>query len=411
MQIKRLKQHANTYRFIQNRTIANYKILSGEEDFAYKTQESQIWYRRSLENPEDCKKCKKSKCCCKWSKYIQATYSSDRDYRDMVCTEVNNSGLEWVLETPSYIRRHASNTVMENIQTSRTLLKNGTIKRFNVRFKKRKEQTRWSLGGIDYTKVIHKRCIEIPGLNAGRFKTCEDLPDEKRLQHECMLHYDGVNYYVIIPEEVKSKSIIGRNPLVSLDPGVRSFQCCYDPSNKQVIDVGKEASTKMHQKLILLDKMISRKANKKLKLNYQTRRLLTLKIEKLRLKIQNYQKELHGKVALWLCKNYDEIVMPHFGSKQMSEKVSRKIATKTVRNMMVLGHCKFLEKLKTKAQEYNVLVTIVDECHTTMTCGKCKHRQKDIKSKKEWRCSRCDTVHLRDCNAARNILMKKFKAF
>ena len=61
------------------------------------------------------------------------------------------------------------------------------------------------------------------------------------------------------------------------------------------------------------------------------------------------QSELHWKCSNWICSNYDTVVLPHFGSKEMSNKIKRKINNKTVRNMMVLGHCKFLERLKTKA--------------------------------------------------------------
>jgi len=48
----------------------------------------------------------------------------------------------------------------------------------------------------------------------------------------------------------------------------------------------------------------------------------------------------------------------------MSQKRGRKIKTKTVRQMSVLGHKLFLQRLKTKANETNTNVIIVNESYT-----------------------------------------------
>ncbi len=103
---------------------------------------------------------------------------------------------------------------------------------------------------------------------------------------------------------------------------------------------------------------------------------------------------------------YENIIIPRFGSNKMSNKFSRNIRTKTVRNMSILAHGKFLQRLKTKALEKSVKIHIVNEAYTTRTCCLCSHIQNDIKAKKKWKCSNCNTEHLRDTNATINMFYK-----
>lgn len=67
----------------------------------------------------------------------------------------------------------------------------------------------------------------------------------------------------------------------------------------------------------------------------------------------------------------------NFGSDKKAESnwctISQKFSWKTVRKMVVLAHCKFVELLKTKANEYdNVSVTVIAEEFTSQTCLNCK---------------------------------------
>ncbi len=103
---------------------------------------------------------------------------------------------------------------------------------------------------------------------------------------------------------------------------------------------------------------------------------------------------------------YENIIIPRFGSKNMSNKFNRNIGTKTVRNMSILAHGKFLQRLKTKALEKSVKIHIVNEAYTTRTCCLCSHIQNGIKAKKKWICSNCNTEHLRDVNASVNMFYK-----
>ena len=383
-----------------------------------RTIETDLWYRRTKEDPVICqfvskkgKVCEK-KWCYKHNPEFEKvkesdetdyeSYYSKRDLRNLITPVEVNSGREWLFETPKSIRENAVFRAVENRKSCFTNLSRGNIKKFNQRYISKKNKT-WTMGGIEAktVSIINKRTFQFfPTYNLGHFKTREDLPLE--VHHDCALHFDGLHYYFIIPIDHQIKKDINKNLTASIDPGVREFLCLYDADNQQVLSIGDQAATDIYKLLLKLDKLISTKSKAKCK----AKKILDKKIKKTRLRIQNLQREMHWKTANWLCSNYHEVVIPHFGSKAMSKKKGRKIRNKTVRQMMVLAHCKFLERLKTKAQEYNSKITIVDEINTTKRCGKCNHLQPNVGSKKEWRCSRCNIKILRDPNAARNISRK-----
>lgn len=75
--------------------------------------------------------------------------------------------------------------------------------------------------------------------------------------------------------------------------------------------------------------------------------------------------------------------------------------------MVLLGHCKFIEKLKTKAEEYaNVKVNVVTEEYTSQICPNCHKltgNQGEI-----YTCQFCGHREDRDLIGSRNILLKSW---
>ena len=102
------------------------------------------------------------------------------------------------------------------------------------------------------------------------------------------------------------------------------------------------------------------------------------------------------------------MIIPDFGCKDMSKKANRKICTKTVRQMSVLGHKKFLARLKTKAKETNTNIIIVDEINTSKTCACCGNMKDTKFTGKVYDCKKCDIKIDRDRNGSINIFKKLF---
>ena len=75
--------------------------------------------------------------------------------------------------------------------------------------------------------------------------------------------------------------------------------------------------------------------------------------------------------------------------------------------MVVLAHCKFVEKLKTKANEYtNVNVHVITEEYTSQICLSCKKRTK--RSTELYKCKYCGFQTDRDYLGSCNILLKQW---
>ncbi|EGJ30865.1 MULTISPECIES: IS200/IS605 family element transposase accessory protein TnpB [Moorena] len=83
--------------------------------------------------------------------------------------------------------------------------------------------------------------------------------------------------------------------------------------------------------------------------------------------IQNLINELHHKAARFLVNNFDVILLPTFETSEMAKKGSRKIRSKTVRNLLSFAHYRFKEFLKHKALETGKTMVDVCEAYTSKT--------------------------------------------
>jgi putative transposase len=92
----------------------------------------------------------------------------------------------------------------------------------------------------------------------------------------------------------------------------------------------------------------------------------------------------------------------------MVKKKDRKLKTKTVRAMTMLAHGKFLERLKSKAEEWKRNIVIVDERYTSKTCSACGHVKTKRFADKTFKCEGCLLTIDRDRNGAINIFKKLF---
>jgi putative transposase len=133
----------------------------------------------------------------------------------------------------------------------------------------------------------------------------------------------------------------------------------------------------------------------------------------MRIKIKNLVKELHHKTAHFLCSNFKVILLPTFETSQMvrwagdpsSNKVNRKIRSKTARAMMSWCHYEFKLFIKNKAKQFGCTVVDVCEAYTSKTCSWTGElinvgSSKTIKSKADGRSMD------RDINGARGIFIR-----
>jgi len=358
----------------------------------------------------------------KWNSHARVTYNmsisrlnTDIDFpnklqlRNQLVSAESQKYNKWILETPKEIRARAVFEAYTRVKTGIQQIKNKTIKFFNMNFKDKKYQKEngWSIDiqKQSIKKIDDKTILIYPNITKkSQFKLKESIKDLE-IECDCKIHFDGLDYYIIIPyKENKTNEI--KSGIISLDPGIRTFLSGVDTNRK--IEIGDKANEFIYPLLKKLDKYISNKS--KLKKSSKKYNKLSKMIKHLRKRIKNLQQELHKKTSSWLCKNYKNIIIPDFESVKMSKKAGRKIRSKTVRQMTVLAHKEFIQRLKTKAIETNSNVLIVEESYTSKTCSSCllvKDPSKKFTGKR-FKCDGCKLNIDRDTNGSINIFKKLF---
>ena len=162
---------------------------------------------------------------------------------------------------------------------------------------------------------------------------------------------------------------------VSCDPGVRTFLTTYSPFD--CAKIGKGFAAKIRPMLIRLDKLFGQRAKfcnsapkdrKQWKRCHWSRlRYFEKRIFSIRNKLQDLTLDLHRRAADFLTKNYDVILLPTFETSEMTAKAKRKITTRTVRQMLSLGHYQFQQYLGWIAYKRGKKVFLVSEAYTSKT--------------------------------------------
>ena len=138
--------------------------------------------------------------------------------------------------------------------------------------------------------------------------------------------------------------------------------------------------------------------------NYLKQRFLVAKKMK---KISNQRNSFLDDLSIALIKNHDLVVAEDLKSKNMlkNHALAKSIAD--------VGWRTFIQKLTYKAGLYGKTFITVDPKNTTQTCHDCGYvcgsdegSEKLTLKDREWTCHNCSTHHIRDHNAAMNILTK-----
>ena len=109
-----------------------------------------------------------------------------------------------------------------------------------------------------------------------------------------------------------------------------------------------------------------------------------------------------------LIKNHDLVAAEELRSKNLLKNHALAMSISDA------GWRSFLSKLEYKAKLYGKIFITVDPKNTTQTCSCCGHVMSDehklTLKDREWTCPKCGTHHIRDVNAAKNILSKALQS-
>lgn len=325
------------------------------------------------------------------------TNYSKLDLRNLITPVEVNSKIPWILQTPKAVREGGVFEACKNYKSAITNYKNGNINYFKLSFQSKKNK-KWSITiPKESINIKEPKSIGIYEERTTNFRV--RLTEEiSNIDNDCKIHFNGRDYYLLTPYKPERKfSNKNKAWFCALDPGIRKFQVLYNPEKDEYVKIGDRASERMLDLLKNLDFLLRKPKQNK------------IKIINLRIKIQNYQKELHNKVANYLCENYNNIYIPKLTKnndlvKLKRNKKHRSLTKSNVRKMNVLGHSKFIEKLKTKVLEYDdVKLNIIGEEYTSQTCINCQMLTKT--SKEIFKCKNCKLEIDRDVLGSTNILL------
>ncbi|GAQ87932.1 hypothetical protein KFL_003890030 [Klebsormidium nitens] len=327
--------------------------------------------------------------------------------RNMITpAEVNQDNL-WLLETPKDIRAGAVFEAAKNIKAAFTNKARGNIENFKMGYRSRKKEDScgWTIN-VPKTalKVKGERCLQVyrdscPWL----FQTLGRIGP---LSMDCKIQFDGMRYFLIVPYE---RHVVSprREGVIALDPGVRTFQTAYSPDG-HCYELGRSCCRRLEALCVHLDRLISL-ASVTPKTLRRTKWAMGLRIKKLRRRLQSLRDEMHYKAADYLTRTAHIILLPTFETKDMTRRTTRRLRSRTVRNLSLLSHYKFKQRLIAKAAVRGVKVLQVSEHYTSKTCGRCGSIHETLGGRRVFKCPRCGVVLDRDCNGARNVLLRAMR--
>ena len=202
---------------------------------------------------------------------------------------------------------------------------------------------------------------------------------------------------------VKKSSKTGSQ--VGIDLNIENF---YADSNGHIEDnphYYRKAKRRLAKAQRKLDKRATRAKKEKRSLktakNYQKQRILVSKIIR---GVKNRRRNFLHNQSMSLINNHDLVVAEELRSKNM---MKNNVLAFSIQDN---GWRMFLNMLKYKSELYGKQFKTVNPKNTTQTCSHCGHtltgKTKLTLKDREWTCPVCGKHHVRDINAAKNILAK-----
>jgi putative transposase len=307
----------------------------------------------------------------------------------------------WMKEIPYDTRQLAVKVMISAKKAALSNLRNGNIKKFNMRYISKKTSNNIfyiDKNALKNGKIFQRRLKENSFIKSKKDKK---IIEKSEGDFSIIQEKDG-RYYINVVIHSTEQILKKKRNICALDPGVRTFQTLY--SQKSIGEFGFNTSKILYNLYRREDKLKSIIASKKLSSykKYKLKKRCAL----LRTKIKHIVQDLHWKTADSLTKKFQVILLPIFNSKNMANKKQRKISKTSTRLLLGLSHYAFQQKLLYKAKQRGNTVILCKEHYTTKCCGKCGTLNEKIGGKKIFHCNNCNLTMDRDIHAARNILIR-----
>jgi len=323
-----------------------------------------------------------------------------------------------------------------NLKSCQTNLANSNIKSFEMKSKK---------NHFGQCIFIPKTAMTQKGLyfnHLGKMSGFEKI-QLNEVVNDCRLIYNKLhNSYTLLVPINKDKIIIpNRKKIVAVDPGGRIFMAYFSPDDFGFLGYEyRQLFLSELEKIAKLQRILKRGYNNHGK-KIRNKKSIIRRINMIYERMKNLRDELHHKIALFLCENYDTILIPNFETQRMLSsdlnyrkgqkyveriydeegkeagkealreyKKRRRLNKKDKFVLNMLSHYRFRQHLTNKACEYGCKIEVVTEEYTSQTCTNCGHKSTQY-NYREKTCENCNYTIDRDINGSRNILIKNISSY
>ena len=313
-----------------------------------------------------------------------------------------------------------------NLQSCRSNLENGHILGFNIKYLNPRRDTR--------TIFIPKTAIKNGAIYISHLKKMKGLEKVKDVFRDCTLTYSKKRnkYWLNVPMVEKRVEVKKRESICAIDPGEATFiSFCGENTFGDIGIYMRDKMLKERDKIGQLQKILKKGKNKDGK-KIKNKGKLKQRIQNAYDRNKHLTKELHNKSALFLCQNYERIIIPEFKTQKMiKKKYTKKFYNKMIEDgkeeemkkllrentkkkrmnkkskfvLNTLSHYKFRQHLINKGYEYGCEIIIGTEENTTKTCTFCGSMNGEIEGRIKT-CKDCGKKINRDNAGSRNILIK-----
>ena len=266
-------------------------------------------------------------------------------------------------------------------------------------------------------KFLDEKYLQLPKLGRIRYKGSKkrlqqlfelDRQQEMRIGTLTITRDGCGDYYVsmqLASDEPFVKQFEKTGLQIGIDLNVENF---YADSFGNIVDNPryykkirkrlKNAQRKLSKRIVRAKKENRSLINGK---NIQNQRRI---VAELTAKVMRRRDAFQHILSVALIKNHDMVAAEELRSKNLLKNHA------LAQSIQDVGWRSFLSKLEYKAKLYGKVFITVDPKNTTQTCSECGHvmsgKDKLTLKVREWRCPKCGAYHIRDVNAAKNILNK-----
>jgi transposase len=316
---------------------------------------------------------------------------------------------EWELYTPKEVRACAVKEVCSAYKSGFSNLKHGTIKHFNLEYRKKTKQNKCVNIPSCFVSLELINNKEYIRLAPTFFETndCLFLINKRKknktftIEHDCKIVKQKNKYWLIVPIDLKIKEKTKPKNYCGVDPGVRTFLTTFGNNNSCEYKHNKDLLNKLNNKIIMMKNRVNVYFGTKYG-NYKKSRIRKKAYTKCDEKKINIVNELHWKSINDLLLHNDVIL---YGDIKSHDIVRTSTNKHLKRSFNDLKFYKYKTRLLYKASVENKIVLPINETYTTQTCSFCGHIYKPECSK-VYNCVNCNKKIDRDMNASKNILMK-----